>query len=107
METKTGYQTEQAEPTLEQLMDWYNLVYQEIRPLDEELKRLKAAIVSRVKVMGETVEHGNVKATYRGGYTRVTWDGKALDGFAAAHPEILTFRKETTTSPSVSIKVLE
>ena len=33
---------------------------------------------------------------------RATWDSKALDGYAAAHPEILQFRKEG--KPSVTIR---
>ena len=35
---------------------------------------------------------------------RVTWDGKALDGYSRANPEILPFRKEG--SPSVSIRAV-
>jgi len=33
---------------------------------------------------------------------RVSWDTKALDGYAAGHPEIVQFRKEG--EPSVSIR---
>jgi hypothetical protein len=33
---------------------------------------------------------------------RTTWDNKSLEGYAAAHPEILAFRK--IGEPSVSIK---
>lgn len=47
-------------------------------------------------------------ATVKGAYTavfnrgRVTWDTKALDGYAAAHPEIESFRE--VVPPSVSIR---
>ena len=34
---------------------------------------------------------------------RESWDGKALSGFSAAHPEILAFRK--VGEPSVSIRL--
>jgi hypothetical protein len=33
---------------------------------------------------------------------RVSWDGKSLDGYMAAHPEISAFRKEG--EPSVSLR---
>jgi hypothetical protein len=33
---------------------------------------------------------------------RVSWDTKALDGYAAAHPEMLQFRKEG--EPSISMR---
>jgi len=33
---------------------------------------------------------------------RISWDNKALDGYAAAHPEIGAFRKQG--DPSVSIR---
>ncbi len=33
---------------------------------------------------------------------RMSWDGKRLDGYATAHPEILAFRSEG--QPSVSIR---
>lgn len=112
METKVEYKTEQVEeqeqkaPSLEDLMDDYEYLCWELAEDLQRLADLKAQIVERVKARGETVEHGNVKATYRQGYTRTTWDNKALDGFAAAHPEILPFRKETMTGPSVSIKLV-
>lgn len=34
---------------------------------------------------------------------RVSWDTKSLDGYATAHPELLSFRKEG--EPSVSLRV--
>lgn len=46
----------------------------------------------------------DVAVTYRKGYDRVTWDTKRLDGYAAAHPEVLPFRSVTAVAPSVSIK---
>ena len=30
--------------------------------------------------------------------TRNSWDGKSLDGYATAHPEILPFKKETVVA---------
>ena len=53
------------------------------------------------------IEHGaSVKGSvYHGVFAkgRVSWDTKSLDGYATAHPELLTFRKEG--EPSVSIRI--
>ena len=38
---------------------------------------------------------------------RVTYDRKALDGYAVAHPEILQFRKEAMPKPSIKLKWLD
>jgi hypothetical protein len=64
-----------------------------IANLEDDIKRL-------------TMEHG---ASVRGARLqavwskpRVSWDTKALDGYAAAHAEILPFR--TVGQPSVSIR---
>jgi hypothetical protein len=63
-----------------------------------------AALTAEVKVMviqaGATVKADHYQAVYVKG--RVTWDGKTLDGFAVAHPEILFARKEG--DPSVTLR---
>ncbi len=51
----------------------------------------------------ETVRGISLMVVYTKG--RVTWDTKALDGYATGHPELLPFRKEG--DPSVSIRVLK
>lgn len=59
-------------------------------------RELKAATIAR----GFTIK-GNFHAfTFVKG--RTTWDSKSLEGYAAAHPEILAFRK--IGEPSVSVK---
>jgi len=70
-------------------------------PLIDLEDRIKATVLEA----GESAEHLGVKATYRSGYDRVSYDSKALDGYAAAHPEVLAFRKATQCRPSVSVKV--
>jgi len=50
--------------------------------------------------LGETVDGEFLKAVFNNG--RITWDNKALDGYAKAHPELLEFRKEG--KPYVSIR---
>lgn len=62
---------------------------------------------SRIKAMvtehGATVKGEGVQAVYMAG--RVTWDAKALDGFALNHPELFGFRTEG--KPSVSLRTVK
>jgi len=75
----------------------------EFDPITENLNTTILAIEADVKQMVF-----NAGATVKGAYTavynrgRVSWNTKALDGYAAAHPEIEQFKK--TGSPSVSIR---
>jgi hypothetical protein len=62
--------------------------------------KLYQAIKAAVLEAGVTVKGAHFQAVYT--KPRAVWDGKALEGFAAAHPEILSFR--TDGAPSVSIR---
>jgi hypothetical protein len=64
-----------------------------IAELEQETKK---AVIE----MGETIRGQFIMAVWAKG--RISWDTKALDGFATAHPEILQFRK--TGDPSVSLR---
>lgn len=68
-------------------------VNENIAALEAEIKQ--AVIAHRASVKG-SVFH----AVFAKG--RVSWDAKSLDGYAIAHPELLSFRKEG--DPSVSIR---
>lgn len=77
----------------------------EFDPLSEAVTETRGKLEDEVRVA--VLEHGTtVKAA--SGYTAtfvkgsVSWNTKALDGYAAAHPEIKRFRK--TGSPSVRLK---
>ena len=76
----------------------------EFDPKIEEISQEKAALEAEIKQ--EVLEAGRtVKGTYHSfvwSKPRVSWDTKALDGYAAAHPEIAQFRTEG--SPSVSVR---
>lgn len=67
------------------------------------IAELTDEIKAEVLAIGASIRGGNYQAVLSKG--RVSWDTKSLDGYAAAHPEILPFRKET--SPSVSIRVIK
>jgi len=66
----------------------------------QQKSMLEAAIKQEILQAGRTI-----KGTYHSfvwSKPRVSWDTKALDGYAAAHPEIQQFRIEG--SPSVSVR---
>lgn len=61
---------------------------------------LEADIKTEVIKHGASVKGAHMQAVWL--KPRVSWDTKALDGYSAAHPELLAFRKEG--EPSVSIR---
>jgi hypothetical protein len=66
----------------------------------QQKSMLEAAIKQEILQAGRTI-----KGTFHSfvwSKPRVSWDTKALDGYAAAHPEIQQFRIEG--SPSVSVR---
>ena len=66
----------------------------------EGVEKLVAEIKAEVIAAGSSAKSERVQAVYAKG--RVSWDSKALEGYAAAHPEITAFRKKG--DPSVSIQ---
>jgi hypothetical protein len=75
-----------------------------IAPHMAELDAIEAEIKSAAIQEGAGFKAWGVAVSYRKGYERVTWDGKKLDGYAQAHPEIMPFRSVSQVAPSVSIK---
>lgn len=67
------------------------------------IEQLTAKIKAAVIEDGATVKADFLQAVYMKG--RVSWNTKALNGYAAAHPEIEQFRK--VGKPSVSIRVVK
>ncbi len=68
--------------------------------INEEISKLEAAVKSAVLETGETAKGGSLQAVFAKG--RVSWDTKALDGYAKANPAIAEYRKQG--EPSVSIR---
>lgn len=64
----------------------------------EAERDLRAAVL----IAGQTIKGEFTTATFTKG--RVSWDTKALDGYAAAHPEIERFRK--VGDPSVTLRTV-
>ncbi len=89
--------TPEIQAQLDELDAEYNPTIEAAQANAEALaKDIKAAVAA----LGVTVKAGAAQAVYAKG--RVSWDTKALDGYAAAHPELLGFRKEG--EPSVSLR---
>ncbi len=68
--------------------------------IQNAINDISAEIKAAVASGGQSVKGGRFQAVYTKG--RVSWDTKALDGYAAAHPEIQQFKK--VGEPSVSIR---
>lgn len=71
--------------------------------VNERIAGVEREIKIQVELSGETATGSRLKAIFRRGAT--TWDTPALDGYAAAHPEIAQFRK--TGKPSVVIQEIK
>lgn len=89
------------------IMEEYEELYLQLKPMQDELQVLKDTIEMLVLQEGESVSHRRTKAMYKRGYSRTYWNGKALVGYAAAHPEINEFRTDREYGPSVSVSVKE
>lgn len=68
--------------------------------VDAKIAELQASIKTATLQLGETAKSERFLAVYSAG--RVSWDAKALDGYAVAHPEILAFR--SAGPPSVTLR---
>ena len=69
--------------------------------INDNIGEIEAEIKNDVIQLGETVKSEFVMAVWS--KPRVSWDTKALDGYAIAHPEIAVMRKEGL--PSVSLRL--
>ena len=71
-------------------------------PLTERIKALEEEIKAAVLTIGETIKTDEISAIWNKGKT--TWDGRLLEGYAVAHPEILKAQK--VGQPTVSFKLI-
>jgi len=88
-------------PEIKAQIDDINLKYAPM--LDGALSQitmLESEIKDAVKNHGATVTGTRAQAVYRKG--AISWDTKALDGYAVGQPALLAFR--TVGSPSVAIR---
>jgi len=68
--------------------------------VNEKIASLEKEIKAEVLEHGETIKGTHLMAVWNKG--RVSWNSKALEGYAVAHPEVAAFRKEG--KPSISIR---
>lgn len=66
----------------------------------EKAAAIERQVLDLTLALGETVRGDALMAVWS--KPRVTWDGRALDGYLAAHPELAPFRH--VGQPSVSIR---
>lgn len=69
----------------------------------DKFTALEGEIKQAVKENGATLKGDRWQFVYAKG--RTSWDTKALDGYAAAHPEISQFKSEG--DPSVSVRAVK
>ena len=104
MET-VQYFTVDEVPLLAALLERYRDMKTELQPALDTLKSLEKEIETHAMETGEMVEIDGASVSIRNGYTRTSWNGKALTGYAAAHPEIMQFCKQSEIRAAAVIKV--
>lgn len=72
----------------------------QLQHLRDTERAVQDVVKAEVLKHGASVKGTALHAVYSKG--RTTWDGKLLDGYAVAHPEVLPFRK--VGEPTVSIR---
>jgi hypothetical protein len=72
----------------------------QVEDVNERIVETEAQVRADVVTLGQSVKVNGLQAVYMKG--RVTWDAKALDGYALGHPELFAFRREG--EPSVSLR---
>ena len=91
-------------PVPQEVVDQWNSIKAEFQPMidtaNAELSPLLDEIKADVLAGGETVKGTRYMAVWNKG--RESWDGKKLNGFAMAHPEILQAQK--IGEPTISIR---
>lgn len=104
--TRLDYEAKRAE-ILRAVQEELAALDAEYQPLmdtsAERVTALEAEIKDDVLRFGASVKGKHFHAVYSRGH--VSWDTKALNGYARAHPEVLSFRKEG--KPSITLRVVK
>ncbi len=103
--TRLDYETKQAQ-ILKQVQAELDALDSEYKPVLERAHENIAALENEIKtdvlLHGESVSGGMYRATYMQG--RVSWDNEGMTSYAASHPDVLQFRKQS--QPIVSLRVI-
>jgi hypothetical protein len=104
--TRVDYEAKRAE-ILKKIQDELDALDDEFKPLlnvsEQRIEELEEEIRQEVLKHGATVKGARVQAIYFKG--RVSWDTHSLDRYAAAHPEVMQFRKQG--EPSIQLRVMK
>lgn len=77
-------------------------------PFRDTLAKIEAELyeltLEFVRETDERPEAEGVILKFTEGYTRSTWDGKALEGYAKAHPEILELKRQSFVKPRLNVQ---
>lgn len=88
-------------PNISELLNRYAILKDTIESIRAELPALETAEKELEAVKKQVQEFARENGEVSGsGYevklsTRATWDAKKLDGYAAAHPDVLALRAES------------
>ena len=85
-----------TEEVKQQLKDIDEEFAADLEHFDKYIADIKDKIKEELLAHGESVKGEHMRATFVKG--RVTWDSKGLEGYSAANPTILRFRKEGNPS---------
>lgn len=92
-----------TEEIKQQLKDIEEEFAPELERLGTLIANAEKGIKDRCVELGETVTGPTMRVTFNKG--RASWDSKALEGYAHAHPEILAMKK--TGKPYASLRTLK
>lgn len=102
---RLNYEAKRME-ILKQIQAELDALELEYRPVleaaDENIAALENEIKTDVLLYGESISGGSYRASYTQG--RVSWDNDGMTKYAAAHPDVLQFRKQG--QPIVSLRVV-
>ena len=102
---RLDYESKRAE-ILRQVQAELDALDFEYKPIldatEENIAALENEIKTDVLLYGETISGGSYRASYTQG--RIAWDNEGMTRYAAAHPEVLQFRKQG--QPIVSLRVV-
>lgn len=102
---RLDYESKRAE-ILKQVQAELDALDMEYRPIleatEENITALENEIKTEVLLYGESVTGGMYRASYTQG--RVSWDNEGMTKYAALHPDVLQFRKQS--QPVVSLRVV-
>lgn len=94
-------------PLKSQMQDLEAKMREIMDPFVAQIQEHEDYIREAVMLHEKSYKGGHGKATFRKGYSRYSWDNKALEGYVAAgHEEILQFRKESFVQPAVILEVI-